>query len=535
MPNFIDLSGKYIGNWNVLERDYSKNNDKNKTVYFKCECTLCGTIHIVNAGTLRNGSSTCCKQCSLEKKREDLTNKTYGYWKVLNFAHSKNGHTYWNCECTKCGIIRPVDAGTLKNGSSTYCGQCDKEKRYRHKDLTGKKIGQWTVQHYVGTKNNYAVWHCKCSCGKEKDVLANSLLNGRSLSCGHTNLQAGDTYGELTLIKSAGLLGKNKDQPAWVCKCSCGKILNVFVGNLTSGQTTSCGHNIGFSKAEREVGEFIRSLGFDPILNDRKVLEGKELDIYLPDQHLAIEYDGLYWHSEEMGKDKNYHLYKTAACAKKGVDLIHIFEHEWVEPEKQEKIKELLKSKLNIGQKIVYARNLEVRYVTNKDILKDFLEKYHLQGYVESELTLGLFDNDELIQVMTFGLPRFNKNFDIELLRLCTKHGYKVTGGAAKLFEHFKKDNTGLKLITYCDLSKFTGRVYEGLNFKQLTIAMPNYIYVKTQEHGYEIKTRYQCQKHKLLKQGYGNLGNTEQEIMTALGYVKFYDCGNAVYVYEIN
>ena len=525
MAKRIEMENKQFGDWLVLHRDDTKKN----VTYYICECLLCHNTYSVNAATIRRGESTCCKKCSLAKNKEDLTGKVFGKWKVISYVGSRNEHTYWLCECLcENKTRREVDAGALKNGHSTSCGCVN---RSRHIDLTGQHIGEWTVKRYDRTENNMAYWLCECSCGVQRSVLAASLLNKRSLSCGHDIDIKDRKFGQLTAKKYVGLLGKNNDQPAWLCECSCGKEITVFLGNLTSGQSTSCGHDRGFSNAEKEVVDYIKSLGITIKENDRTILAGKELDIYCEEQHLAIEYNGVYWHSD-LYKDENYHLYKTAACAKKSVDLIHIFEHEWLNLCMRQKLQELLKAKLNISQKIIYARKTKVQYVTNKEDLRNFLDKYHLQGYVASQTALGLYYDNELIEVMTFGKPRFNKSYDVELLRLCTKHGYKVIGGAAKLLQHYAEEHHNEKLITYCDLSKFTGRVYEQLGMKQIQITKPNYVYVKAMHDTFEIKTRYQCQKHKLVKAGLDEYGDTEYEIMSNLGYVRVYDCGNVVYSY---
>lgn len=57
---------------------------------------------------------------------------------------------------------------------------------------------------------------------------------------------------------------------------------------------------------------------------------GQELDVYVPGRKLAFEYDGLYWHSEEAGRGRGYHLAKTEACEKAGIRLVHVLESEWI-------------------------------------------------------------------------------------------------------------------------------------------------------------------------------------------------------------
>ena len=209
--------------------------------------------------------------------------------------------------------------------------------------------------------------------------------------------------------------------------------------------------------------------------------------------------------------------------------MIHIFEHEYQTEEQQQKINNYL-SNILCSKKKIYARNTEIKTIglTEATI---FLNKYHLQGISNHTLALGLYYNNELIEIMTFGAPRFNKQYDYELHRLCTKTGYTIIGGASKLFKYFVKNymQPSQSIVSYCNLAKFTGQVYLNIGMTLSHISKPNYIYVN--DTGNTL-SRYQCMKQNLIEQGY-NAELTEQEIMTQRGYYKIYDCGNAVYTYE--
>ena len=73
--------------------------------------------------------------------------------------------------------------------------------------------------------------------------------------------------------------------------------------------------------------------------------------------------------------------------------------------------------------------------------------------------------------IMTFGKPRYNSHYDYELLRLCSKRGLQVCGGASKLFSTFVKENPDASVISYCNISKFSGDVYTkiGMTLKETT------------------------------------------------------------------
>jgi hypothetical protein len=161
------------------------------------------------------------------------------------------------------------------------------------------------------------------------------------------------------------------------------------------------------------------------------------------------------------------------------------------------------------------------------------LDKNHLQGYSNSSIKIGLFYNKELISVMTFGKPRFNKNYEYELLRFCNKLNTSVIGGASKLFSYFLKNyfQHGEKIVSYANIRISDGGLYHKLGFIEKEKTDPNYFYFKSNR----IYTRYQCQKSKLLKLlgDEFNSNLTEKENMNNNDYKIVYDCGNYVFEYS--
>ena len=282
----------------------------------------------------------------------------------------------------------------------------------------------------------------------------------------------------------------------------------------------------GQSYKEKEVLDFVKSIYDGEIIpNAHGIIGRKELGIYLPEKHLAIEFDGFYWHSEQKGKDESYHLDKTNACAEKGIRLIHIFEDEW--KEKREIVEDRIRSILGIGQTRIFARKCDVMELDSKTA-NEFLEQNHLQGGDNSSIRYGLCHGDELVTVMTFGKPRFSKSYDWELIRFASKCGCNVTGGASKLLNHFRSSHSG-SIVSYADRRHSDGNLYEKLGFMQVGVSKPNYWYVR----GGEKLSRYACQKHRLkdvLEDAFDpNL--SEFENMSLNGWTRVHDCGNMVFV----
>lgn len=247
--------------------------------------------------------------------------------------------------------------------------------------------------------------------------------------------------------------------------------------------------------------------------------------------NILIEIDPTFTHNSFIGpkfsndsigkpKDKNYHYIKTKNAIDNNYRCIHIFDWDNIY-----KILRLFYLKTN-----VYARFCDIKEVSKEDC-NNFLNKYHLQNTCKGQtIRLGLYYKDELIEIMTFGRPRYNKKFQYELLRLCTKSKYQVIGGTQKLFKYFLEEYNPNSIISYCDLSKFSGDVYDKLGFKLKNRTNPSCHWSK----GDQMITN-----NLLLQRGYDQLfgtnfgkGTSNEQLMIENGWLPVYDCGQAVYQY---
>lgn len=218
---------------------------------------------------------------------------------------------------------------------------------------------------------------------------------------------------------------------------------------------------------------------------------------------------------------KEYHLDRLKIAVENGYDLISVFDwDDW------EKIKYLLQDK-----ETLYARKLEIKEVDKKEC-NEFLNNYHLQNTCNGqEIRLGLYKDNELIEIMTFGKPRYNKNYEWELLRLCTKPEYKVVGGAEKLFKHFIELVNPQSVISYCDNSKFNGEVYTRLGFIQKGKPSPSLHWSKGSEHITDNLLR-QRGFDQLFNTNYGK-GTSNEELMIEHGWLPIYDCGQMTFIWH--
>lgn len=289
------------------------------------------------------------------------------------------------------------------------------------------------------------------------------------------------------------------------------------------------------SYKEIELLEYIKFIYTGEVIHcDRQILKPKEIDIYLPQKRIAIEFNGVYWHSEKNIPDKNYHLNKSLQCTENGIQLIHIFEDEWLL--KRKLVESRIKSILGIYDKKIYARKCEIVELSNNEY-KDFVSNNHLQGFVSAQYIYGLKFNNEIVSIMSFGhyrknLGKSSVNNEFELLRFCNKCGYSVIGGASKLLKHFLKTINPDRIITYCDRRWSNGNFYRNIGFQLDHTSTPNYFYVK--QNGYIRENRFKYRKNNL-KNLLENFDITKSEHQNMLDnhYYRIYDCGN--FVFELN
>lgn len=279
------------------------------------------------------------------------------------------------------------------------------------------------------------------------------------------------------------------------------------------------------SAVERQIYDFVLTLDPTAVQSDRTIIKPKELDIYSAAHNIAIEVNGLAWHSELRGKGKNYHKDKTTLCGQRSLRLIHIFDIEW--QTKQEIVKSRLRSVFGKND-VLWARKCKVVSMSSSDS-SEFFSRTHIQGPCVSKVAYGLEFDGKIVCAMSFGTPRFDKKQSWELLRFSNELNTNVVGGAGRLLKHFIKNHLPTSIISYCDLRWNTGNLYQQLGFTLTRVTDPNYWY--TYKHG-TLEHRMNYQKHKLkdkLPQYDDTL--TAWDNLVANGYDRVWDCGNSVFI----
>lgn len=536
-----DLTGARFGAW-VVTKELGNG-------YVECRCD-CGTIRKIHKPSLKSGATTSCgclsraKAASTNIENHSLVGKTFNDLTIIE----ELGGGLVKCRCS-CGNEYIGRKQSIKSGHTKSCGCKTYSFDYRARDRVGEKYGEWEIIEELG--NNRV--RCRCSCGTERILRKDIIVQGKSKSCGCKSTEMSrqtmlEKYGELSIHKV------DSPREAWQIEVvssqesfknfilenyTCKPTIKMLAGDLGLGEA-SIGRKIAsyglydyISKAistsfyEIELYKYVKELvknDYDIINRARNILNGKELDIYIPSKKLAIEFNGAYWHSS-IFKEYKYHQNKTIECAKNGIRLIHVFEYEWVNKDKKNKIKAYLKDILCKDENTkIYGRNTVINEI-NADEARGFINTNHLQGYINSSINIGCFYNNELVGVMALGKARFDTHNEYEIYRMCFKHGVNVIGGANKLFKYFVDTYKPKSVVTYSDISKFTGNVYPTMGFKVVKITSPNYVWVNG--HTLEVLSREMTQKHKLVEANLGTPEQTEDEIMYSLGYYKVYDSGN--------
>jgi hypothetical protein len=374
----------------------------------------------------------------------------------------------------------------------------------------------------------------ECALCSEKLVSNSSLMYHLSI-----------THPEIT--KSEYIIKYMLDNKTPTCKCGCGEPVTILENGKNCDLDKDTYHrdyikghwdwevfsNINHqSKEELDLLSFIQSIYNGKIRTSVKnAISKAEIDIYLPELNIGIEYNGLYWHSEKNNRFRDYHVSKLKKANDKGIRLIQIFSDEWINKRNivENKLKSII---IKEKTKRTYARNCTVKEIDAKT-KNQFLNQHHIQGEDRSQIKLGLFYKDELISVMTFSNPRTALGAKVktkgkyELSRFASKQ--YVVGGANKMIRFFTRLYTVNEIYSYSD-NRWTdpkNNMYLNIGFTYDKTSEPNYFYTKDYQIRYH---RYNFNKHKLKEMGADVATKTEKEIMKELGYTRVWDCGTTRY-----
>ena len=533
-----------------IESEYHTNKDK-----ITIKCNHCGNVFTKSAQDFLSSKDGGCKVCRESKK--GTLGKRYSYDDLLKYVvydnisiikfdgfKTKSDNIQLFCKTHNKYYDKNVSKFLNHN---QLCDECLYEKRKLSKEIVIDRLTHVLhndIQIFEDTFNGFNEdMHFKCNkCGYEFDrkpsVFIHSKLSDLCPNCSKKKqVELKTKTNEEFINEAIKLYGKDKfdfsetnyEQSSKKVKIKCNECNRYFTIEANSFlQGHGCPyHNCNSSIMEKELSEYIRSLGFKCNTNDRNVLgNGKELDCFIPNKNIAFEFDGLYWHNE-LNKDKYYHLNKTNDCLSHNIRLIHIFEDEWIN--KRNIWESMIKNILGICENKIYARKCIIKEVDSKTS-NNFLFNNHLQGKCGGSVRLGLYYDNELVSLMLFGKSRHfigNGKNDWELFRFCSKLNIVVIGGASKLLHYFTTHYDWKNIVSYADKRWSIGNVYENLNFKKYNESQPNYYYVI----GNERKYRFNFRKSILVKKYNCSQNISEHDFCLSKKWYRIYDCGCLCYI----
>lgn len=522
---------KLVGNEYIILGEYKTNSSKILIKHNTCKNT-----YEVTPGNFLNGKRCpfCFgnKKLDFEKELEKIRPNEFQLLTSYNnkktnvkVKHLKSGYI-WDVSPRDLlnGKECPVDA-KIVNKMDTELFKIKLKKIHPHFEVLGEYFNRETPILIKDTKHNYKFE------ARPMSVMKKSFKGLRSRIQEDKQILYEDFVKNIDSDYTVIGRYKNSKEKILMKHLSCGREFEMRPNDFQQGYRCPICANNGKSKMEQELKEYIRSIYSGKIIENYN--DTKEIDIYIPEKKIGIEFDGLYWHSN-LEKESNYHIEKTEYFKKKGIRLIHVFEDEWLYKRNivENKLKHILK--LSDSPRI-YARKCNIKKI-DTETKRDFLEKNHIQGSDRSNVKLGLYYKEELAAVMTFGSNRvalggksLSQNY--ELIRYAAKIDYIIIGGFSKLLNYFKKNYDWEKITTYADYRwSSDDNVYEKIGFVKLRLTKPNYWYFHNSN---KIRYHRYSYRKQILKEKYSDYydeGKTEKEIAESIGLLHIYDCGNIVY-----
>lgn len=461
--------------------------------------------------TLPSSLNKCLTECPIcQKKRisEQMTSTTEEFIKKATEVHGDKYDypkvNYINAKnkvCIICHIHGEFWILPSEHLGGRGCPKCSNEHLWdkrTDRPTTDSFIKKANTVHngkYIYDKTEYKNSKSKlcieCPIHGEFLMTPNAHLHGQGCpKCGRITLASYFVKAFKEVIEEANIVHNNKyDYSKAVYKNYATKMRIICPTHGEFWQTPNShlhGHGcplcaLGKNKSigEEQVLEFIKTLtNREIITNSRNVISPNEIDIFLPYYKLAIEYDGLYWHSVNV-VGENYNLNKTEKCLEKGIKLIHIFEDEW--KLKTDIVKSILIHTLGKTKNKLFARVCEVRKIDEKYSI-EFLNKNHLQGFCKSDFYYGLFFKNTLVSIMSFSKSTDKSINSFIIDRFCSKIYTNIIGGASKLLKYFIKKHNPSQMFAYVDRRWSEGNLYQKLGFECIKITEPTYFYFSHNE-----------------------------------------------------
>lgn len=482
-------------------------------------CPICGKKSKFHNFTIGYGKYSCSKKCA-----HIIATKT-NQGNLNNLSKEEKRNKYWlSGEETR-----------IKNNYKSPFNNKNIMDKIDFKEVC--KNSQIKLKELRKDKNWYNNWHNKIAESNKSIEKINKIKNTRKL---WSDEYKKEVYEKASLsyykTKLGNLYNDFIDDIKFKEKCKELKynIINISkYYNVSYACILSKFHKLGLkdkirnlSSYENYIEKWLKEHNIKYIKHDRTIIKPLELDFYLPDYNIAIEFNGNWAHSEIQGKDKNYHINKYKSCLLKNIRLISIWEWEYLN--NSTKLLNWLESLLNDNKVKIFARKCIIKEL-DKSTYNNFVNLYHLQGSTKDKsINIGLYYNNELVEVMSFTKSRYNKNYEYELLRLCSKYNHLIIGGANKLLKYFIDNYKPNSIISYCDNNKFNGNIYEKLGFKYNNTTIGKHWVLGNIHISNNLLLKYGADK--LIGTNKGK-GSNNELVLLENNYLPYYDCGQSSYI----
>ena len=423
---------------------------------------------------------------------------------ICNFGmlrwNEKTSQYYHHC-CSKCAHNDVEVKNKTKNTCIVNFGTTSNLNSPEHIEYTkGKCLELFGAENYFGSEQskeeNAIYWMNKCGYKTNlidpAQIAANKLIIQEKYDREFSNQR--HMSKEVIEMKNDPILMRYWYDELKMPVSEIAETLNIGVSQLCIHFRKNLGislHRHRVSKAEFEIAEFIRSLNIEVESTNKTLVKPKEIDLYIPSNNLAIELNGIAWHCESRGKDKDYHLNKTDICKSKGVRLLHITDIEW--RDEKEKVKSIIRAALGKQENILDAGDCKIIEIS-QDESNNFFEKNKFGKFKIGKINIGIKHNDILVAVLSI-----TKN---KITGICEKINYHILGGFEKLINEIKISELKITLDRRFD----NEQDFISLGFVLDKIHSPQYMVTKT---------------HKNLMKP-----SASWKKLKEMGYDRMFDCG---------
>lgn len=522
--------------------DYSQVVYKNSVTEVTLRCG-CGTVFNQKpANHLKaNGGCPTCRGRAISSAH------TYSFEEFVNRAAAKHGGRYYYypagyiASSKKVEIVCPEHGKFSQQGTAhlagSGCPACYKLLAGRSRFATAKarclsRLAEVHGDTYDYSLLQYAGRHKKVTiiCRKHGEFVQElgSHLSGNGCpECGKALLKskvavsfdefvgrAREVHGEAYDYFRESYT--NLTSPCIIVCKKHGEFIQTPKDHVDGHRCKKC-VNCGSSTGQEEVADFLSGLGVHTEQNVSNRLDGRlDIDILITSKSLAVEYNGLHWHSERTGRGNTYHQRKSSLAAEAGINLVHVSDLQW--RTRRSAVESLLKAKCGVLSERVSARKCTVVPLSAAEA-RPFLETSHIQGFRGSPEHYGLMHDGRLVSVASFGK---SKAGEAELRRFASLPGVLVRGGMGKLVRHWQRNHPGEDLITFCDTSQFSGGAYGSVGFVEEKVLPPDYGY--TNGAVYYSKEAFRKQQQQIRFPNYRQ-DLTEKENAEANGWYRVWGC----------